>query len=118
VFGPRLVVLRVTSSVWQYAVSELASLSSLPLIDISEPTEHVLWEIEELTKRFGDKCVLIGQYDQVAALAAFPQGDTPSVHRRLVTLLEGREVLAYTMERQGLRRFARSLRGLLLSRSL
>jgi hypothetical protein len=118
VFGPRLVVLRVTSSVWQYAVSELASLSSLPLIDISEPTEHVLWEIEELTKRFGDKCVLIGQYDQVAALAAFPEGDTPSVHRRLVTLLEGREVLAYTMERQGLGRFARSLRGLLLSRSL
>ena len=49
----------------------MASLSSLPLIDISEPTENVLWELEELTRRFGDKCVIIGHYEQVAALTAF-----------------------------------------------
>ena len=119
VFGPRLVVLRVKSQVWQHAISELASLSSLPLIDISEPTEHVLWELEELTNRFGDRCVLIGQYDEVATLAAAPPGTgSDPVHRRLVHLLEGREVLAYTTDRQGLKRFARSLRGLLLTRSI
>jgi hypothetical protein len=118
-FGPRLVVLRVESHVWQHAVSELASLCSLPLIDISDPTESVLWELEELTKRFADSCVLIGQYDRVANLAELPQGahGAPPVQRRLASLLQGREVLAYTTDRQGLKRFARSLRGLLLTRS-
>ena len=119
VFGPRLVVLRVESHVWQHAVSELASFSSLPLIDISEPTENVLWELEALTKRFGDKCVLVGHYDRVAALAALPPGErsAPTVQRRLADLLHGREVLAYTTDRPGLKRFARSLRGMLLTRS-
>ena len=119
VFGPRLVVLRVKSQVWQHAISELASLSSLPLIDISEPAEHVLWELEELTTRFGDKCVLIGHYDEVTTLAAIPTGTgSDPVRRRLAGLLEGGEVLAYTTDRQGLKRFARSLQGLLLPHSI
>jgi hypothetical protein len=96
----------------------LASLSSLPLIDISEPTENVLWELEELTRHFGDKCILIGHYDQVAALTPFPSGDlsVSPIQRRLADLLDGREVLAYTTDQRGLKRFARSLRGLLLTR--
>lgn len=119
VFGPRLVVLRVQSSVWQHAVTQLAALSSLPLIDISEPTENVLWELETLIARFGDTCVFIGHYDQVTALATPPQGEpaASSIQHRLATLLRGREVLAYTTDKQGLTRFARSLRGLLLTRS-
>jgi hypothetical protein len=118
VFGPRLVVLRVASHVWQDAVRALAALSSLPLIDISEPTENVLWELEALTKRFGDRCVVIGHHERVAALAALPatDGGAASVERRLADLLDGREVLAYTTDRQGLKRFARALRGLLLTR--
>ena len=119
VFGPRLVVLRVASPVWQQAVKELASLSSLPLIDISEPTENVLWELQELTKRFGERCVIVGHHEQLVALAAVPSGDlgVARVERRLADLLDGREVLAYTTDRQGLKRFARALRGLLLTRS-
>jgi len=119
VFGPRLVVLRVASPVWQEAVTELASVSSLPLIDISEPTANVLWELETLTTRFGDRCVVIGNHEQVAALAGLPS-DAPgstAVERRLARLLDGREVLVYTTDRHGLKRFARALRGLLLTRS-
>jgi hypothetical protein len=119
VFGPRLVVVRVASAVWQRAVSELAARSSLPLIDVSEPTEHVLWEVEELITQFGDRCVLIGQYDRVAALADVPPGSPAStpIERRLAHLLEGRDVLAYTTDPKGLRRFARALRGELLTRT-
>ena len=119
VFGPRLVVLRVASPVWQEAVTELASVSSLPLIDISEPTANVLWELETLMTRFGDRCVVIGNHEQVAALAVLPP-DAPgsvAVERRLARLLDGREVLVYTTDRQGLKRFARALRGMLLTRS-
>jgi len=119
VLGPRLVVLRVASHVWQDAVRELASLSSLPLIDISEPTENVLWELEALTNRFGDRCVVIGHHERVAALATVPPGERgpAPVERRLADLLEGREVLAYTTDPQGQKRFARALRGLLLTRA-
>jgi hypothetical protein len=118
VFGPRLVVLRVASHVWQHAVTELAALSSLPLIDISEPTENVLWEFEELTKRFGDKCVIIGQHDRVAAFATLSDRErgSTSVEGRLADLLKGREVLAYSVDSRGLKRFAKALRGMLLTR--
>ena len=57
VSGPRLVVIRVASNVWQRAVTQLASVCSLTLIDISEPTENVLWELEELITRYdGSTC--------------------------------------------------------------
>ena len=118
VFGPRLVVVRSASHVWRDAVRELAALASVRLIDISEPTENVLWEIEEL-RRLGDKIVLIGHHDRVAPLAARPRDDeslTP-LERRLARLLDGRDVLAYTTDRRGLERFARALRRMLLSRT-
>jgi hypothetical protein len=120
VFGPRLVVLRVASPVWRDAVLELAAAASLPLIDVSEPTENVLWEVEELTKQFGSSCVLIGQHEQVTRLAALLPGtsDGPeSIEHRIVRHLDGREILAYTTDPRGLERFARALRGLLLSRN-
>jgi hypothetical protein len=117
VFGPRLVVIRVASPVWRNAVEELASLSSLPLIDISELTENVLWELEELLRRFGDKCVLIGRYEAVTALAALPPTHPgTSVERRAADLIADRDVLAYTTDPAGLKRFARALRALLLTR--
>ena len=109
VSGPRLVVLRVASNVWQRAVRELASVCSLTLIDISEPSENVLWEFEELLTRYDGKYVLIGHHARAVALATSDPGLTP-VERRLAALLAGREVLAYTTDRRGLKRFARALR--------
>lgn len=112
IFSPRLVVLKVASSVWKQTVSSLASLTSVPLIDISEPTENLLWEIQELTGQFGARCVFVGHYDQVRRLAADAE-EAPSLgglNDRLSILLEGQEVLAYTTDRQGMKRFARALR--------
>jgi hypothetical protein len=117
VFGPRLVVIKVASQVWREAVSELASVSALPLIDISEPTDNVLWELQELLRRFGDRCVIIGRHERVIALAAVPQGQGPaSIDDRLVEMIGDRDVLVYTTDRSGLKRFARALRGVLLTR--
>jgi hypothetical protein len=118
VFGPRLVVLRVATPVWQQAVTELASVSSLQLIDVSEPTENVLWEIEQLTTRFATRCVFIGQHERVSRLAALsrPPAGPASIEERMALLLDGHEILVYTTDRRGMKRFARALRGLLLSR--
>jgi hypothetical protein len=110
--APRLFVLRVDSSIWHETVSRFARKASVALVDISEPSEHLLWEVEELTLRTKTPCVFIGEYERVAPLAddsarsqhelAFPQ---------LALLLGQHEVLAYTTDRAGWRRFAHALRG-------
>jgi hypothetical protein len=112
IFSPRLVVLKVDSSVWKQTVSSLASLASVSLIDVSEPTENVLWEIQELTGQFGSRCVFVGHYDRVRRLAAHAeQAPSPgALNDRLAILLDGQEVLAYTTDRHGMKRFARALR--------
>ena len=110
--APRLFVLSVDSSVWHETVSRFARQSSVALIDISEPSGNLLWEVEELTLRTKTPCVFIGEYDRVA-----PLGDdglrshTELSFPQLALLLGEHEVLAYTTDRAGQRRFARALRG-------
>jgi len=48
VFAPRLVVLRVAHTTWQEAVSRLATITAVSIIDMSEVTENVAWELSEL----------------------------------------------------------------------
>ena len=119
IFAPRLVVLRVASEVWRQTVIRLAASGSLTIIDVSEPTENLLWEIQELTERSGPRCVFVGQSDRVARLTASSE-DVPApgpIDERLLRLLDGREVLAYVTNRRGMRRFARALRAKLLELS-
>jgi hypothetical protein len=113
VLVPRLTVVRVAPELWQEAVRRLAAVSSLLIVDISEPTENVLWEMEELVPRFGRRCVLIGEYDRVRAFVDdIPPADG-SPEERMLRLMAGRDVLAYVPDRRGLRRFARALRSTL-----
>lgn len=108
VFSPRLMVLTVDSSIWQETVRAFASASAVPLIDISEPSENVLWELTELLPKCGRCCVLIGQYERLGRLLdpAIPGSATA----RLQQLLDGHVVLAYTNTPSGHRRFTRALR--------
>lgn len=118
VFSARMVVLKVASMEWKRTVQLLASVSSASLIDVSEPTENLLWEIQELTG-LRSRCVVVGQYDRVRYLA----GDAEearlagALNGRLSMLLDGQEVLAYTTDRHGMRRFSRALRAKLESLS-
>jgi hypothetical protein len=115
VFGPQLVVLRVASSVWRQTVSRFAGVSSVTLIDVSEPTENLVWEIEELTLRSRTRCVFICQRERAEqVIAGSLEGPFDD---QVARLLELDEILAYTTDRHGRRRFARALRGKLMSHS-
>lgn len=116
VFGPQLVVLRVASSVWRQTVSRFATVSSVALIDVSEPTENLVWEIEELTLRSRTRCVFICQRERAEQIVAGSLEGPYDEH--VARLLELEEILAYTTDRRGRRRFARALRGKLMSTSL
>jgi hypothetical protein len=85
------------------------------MIDVSEPSENLLWEIDELSDGSGRKCVFIGQYDRVLPLASRSPPSGP-FGARLSALLDGEEVLAYTTDRRGARRFARALKARLENR--
>jgi hypothetical protein len=106
VFGARLAVLTVSSAIWQETVTGIAELCAIPLIDISEPTENVLWEVEELVRRFGDRCVFIGSYDRLQELTT--RKPDPQMER-LSTFLEGRQVLGYQSDAGSRERFVRAL---------
>ena len=65
-----------------------------------------MWEIEELVRRFGDRCVFIGAHVQLQELIA---DQTDALMTRLSTFLDGRKVLAYTPDARGTKRFIRAL---------
>ena len=114
-FGARLVVLRVATPLWQQTVLKLASLSSVALIDVSEPTEHLVWEIKALAGA-RTRCVFIGRHDRVLRLTSIDaSSDEPT--RRVAALLELEEVLAYTTDKPGRKRFAGALRSVLMEQA-
>ena len=112
-FGPQLVVLRVASGVWRQTVGRFASVSSVVLFDVSEPTENLVWEIEELTLRSRKKCVFICQRERAEEITS-PSPPRP-FDAYVARLLELEEILAYTTDWRRRRRFARALRGKLMS---
>ena len=117
VFGPRLVVLRVSSHIWRRAVSRVAAVSSVALIDVSEPTDNLLWEIQELMSS-RTRCIFICRHDRALEIAAAASANSTSTFDDdMGRLLEMEQILAYTTDRSGRRRFARALRATRLSLS-
>lgn len=106
--SPRLFVIRVDSSVWREAVLAFADAAAVPLIDVTEPSDHVLWELQELVRRHGDRVVLVGELQQLGRMFDRPRPGMPEA--RLLRLLDGRQVLGYTTDPAGRDRFARALR--------
>ena len=113
IFAPRLVVLTVSTAFWQETVRKLAAVSSAILIDISEPTENLVWEIRELMGDFGSRFVVVGEYSRVRGLEESTTAEPGSPTAQLRSLLDGRQVIGYTTDRRGRRRFAKALRNTL-----
>jgi hypothetical protein len=112
----RLTVLDVDSSVWRDTVVAFARASSAVVIDVSKPSEHLAWEVEQV-QAGRVRQIFVGHLDLVTPLAtggevSVEDEDTTSVDR-LRQLLEGEVVLAYTTGWLGRWRFRRSLYGAL-----
>ncbi len=107
-FAPRIAVVRVIDALWKEAVSGLADISDAVLIDITQPTESLLWELQMLTRRPDIDLVVIGAADQVRALKA--SGGFDRDDRASLAVLGPRPVLVYGDDRKA---FARELRHML-----
>jgi hypothetical protein len=97
-------------------VTALARVTSASIIDVSEPTDHLLWELETLDRLCASRSIIIGEQASVERWSqdgGAASGDT-TLGARFAARLDGRHVLAYTTDRRGMRRFARALHGMLL----
>lgn len=111
ILAPRLVVVRCADAVWQSVVRRFIAASQVVLIDVSQPSEHVLWEVETVIAS-GAQGVFVGQYEYVEPLASgqVPEDADTRHARRLRELLDNAEVLAYRDDdRRSMRRFSRAL---------
>jgi len=118
VFSPQLIVLTVDSHVWQLTVYAMAYVSAVPLIDVSEPTENLLWEIDILRDRFGERCLFVGDIDRLGRFTGEEPPALPgSVAERADNLIGNETILAYGANDRSGRRFARALRAMLHDRA-
>jgi hypothetical protein len=114
-FAPRLMVLKVETPFWQNTVSSLAGVTSASIIDISEPTENLLWEMDELERQCPGRWIMIGERERLARWTDESRPRAPgSLEARFAARVDARPVLAYDVNRRGMRRFARALYGMLL----
>lgn len=104
IIAPRLTVLTVETPWWRDAVREVAKHSSAAVVDVSQPTDNVVWEIEEL-EHLSVPWVAIGHRPEMLEMSI----RCDDAAGRLRELLEGRHVLTYTTGALGRLRFERAL---------
>jgi hypothetical protein len=112
IFAPRLTVLRVSGTFWQQVVHNLAMSADAIVVDISEPSENLLWEIETLKGIQRVRCLYVGQIDRVDRLIHPEKShqQLKDIDLHLKTLLEDQEVLVYKSAPKGaMRNFAADL---------
>lgn len=110
IFSPRLMVVRVASNAWKETVRKLAEKSSAVIIDISEPTENLLWEITALKPIIGSRWILVGERNHLLDVTSTFSKEQSPVIQNLLNILENETVIAYTNEQNKRKFFARILR--------
>lgn len=93
VLAPRLIVARVGNEIWREVVIRLGNNFSLVIIDVSQSSEHLLWEIRTFKER--KNWLLIGLKSKLERLNDTPHEDLSPHERELKELIDGEEVLAY-----------------------
>lgn len=76
--APQITIARVADAVWRPAVCAVAAQSAVTLVDVSEPTANLQWEIEYLHEA-GCACVFIGEHERLSAWLAAPNAAAAGV---------------------------------------
>ncbi len=110
ILGSRLVVARVAGPQWRAMVRALAGVSDAVVIDLSQATENLVWEVEVMRAFARDRWVLVCHRDRLGPLTDTGLAPAGSPYHQLAILLDGEDVLPYGTGTAEVRRFARSLR--------
>jgi hypothetical protein len=107
--GPQFLVLRVASEVWQPTVAALTDCSSAIVIDVSQPSENLLWEIRTLQAIGYRKCIFVGERLSLARVNSSRGVDRRPFDGQLRELRREQEVFEYSVEQTNWGGFARTL---------
>lgn len=94
--APHAMVVRVMDTLWKPAVLRLSKSSGVILVDISEPTKCLNWEIEKVLETRLGRVAFIGEEGLIKKWRAANQPIEPGTYAKTAELLEGAEVLIYT----------------------
>jgi hypothetical protein len=105
----RIAVIKVADTLWRESVARLADDAAVVLVDVSEPTKHVVWEVEYLLAA-DIPCVFIGAAPRLAYLTDHSHVSNYGVILR--ERLDGRTVVSYVTgdPKSARQAFARTLR--------
>ncbi|GAA2356160.1 hypothetical protein Cme02nite_49210 [Catellatospora methionotrophica] len=109
-FAPRLMVVAVPTAFWQQAIRGLAGVCDIVVIDVSNPTDALLWEVRNIKPMFAGRWILVGARDRVAVLADERVALTGTPQGLLAKMLDGERILAYGPGPDDVRHFAGALR--------
>jgi hypothetical protein len=94
--APQTIIARVDDSLWQQTVNAALGQTQAALIDVSDPTANLQWEIEQL-RRSARKCVFIAERDHLRLWRELTSGDT-DVRSSIINLVGNDEVLTYSAQ--------------------
>jgi hypothetical protein len=112
IMAPQAVVVNVVDELWQETVSELAIHVGLVIVDVSEPTANLIWELEQVFTNPQIVCLLVGDGLMVRKWVE-EDGDLhlASAHSRMRALLQAWTILVCESQlRSAQRTYARNLR--------
>jgi hypothetical protein len=110
ILAPRLMVVRVPTAFWQEAIRGLAEVCDVVIIDVSQPTDALLWEVQNIKPLFDGRWILVGAADRIAPLADPDTARSGTPQGLLARLIDGEKVLAYGASRADRAEFGRALR--------
>ena len=112
--GPEAVVAKVSDSLWQRCVSDVSELLGLVLIDVSDPTPNLQWEIER-SRGEALRCVFIAERSRLQSWVGNTPDPAAATAGEAVAKLIGEDrVLVYEGDQKlGGASFRRSLQQLL-----
>lgn len=114
--APQTIIARVDDSLWQQTVSAALDQTPAVLIDVSDPTASLQWEIEQLRKS-SHKCVFIAERDHLCLWTERSSRDSEA-QSSIMNLVGNDEVLTYSAQSKlGGPAFRQSLK-LALSRAI
>jgi hypothetical protein len=111
IMAPQAVVVTVVDELWQETVSELATHVGLVIVDVSEPTANLIWELEQVFTNAQIVCLLVGDGLMVRKWTE-EDGDLhfASTHSRMKALLQARTILVCESQKHfSQRMYARNL---------
>ena len=89
IMAPQATVLGVDDGLWQKTVARLSQHASAVLLDVSEPTDNLVWELEAVSQSASARVVFVGERSLVTHWVATRENAAASTATNRVAALIG-----------------------------